>query len=215
MKRREAVVGWVVALILVGVPSTGQNLVANGEFDVNADGWGLLADGSFEWVAEDRDNCAASGASELTNGMLAPGEAPVQVCVIGLVEGQSYSFGADVRFASGQSVAGSARVQLYFYSDSNCLSSSIGPAFSPPIASDTTDTWLRTENLDAIAPPTTESALLVVFLQKDGADSFVARFDRIFLVPGEGRLFADGFEAGATCRWSAENPLLVEDGRTE
>ncbi len=206
MNGRIQVAVWFLALATAATPVSSQNLVGNGEFQVSTAGWGLLADGSFEWVDDDHDGCVGSGAAELTNEMSTAGEAPAQTCVTGLVGGESYTFGADVLFPSGQSVTGAARAQIYFYPGANCSTSSLGTAFAPSIASDLPDLWLRTENLEAIAPPTIGSALVVVAVQKDGLGPFVARIDHVFVFRGASLLFADGFEAGATCRWSAASP---------
>jgi hypothetical protein len=58
-----------------------------------------------------------------------------------------------------------------------------------------------------IAPPGAESAQLrVVLFKEDGGDVLTLRFDGVYLVPGGGHLFGDGFEAGSRCHWPATSP---------
>lgn len=211
LRRSAALLAGLVGLVAAAAPAGGQNLAGNGELDETTAGWYLLGTGTLDWDSADHDNCFASGSAAITNAD--PGLFDVyQIqCAPGVVPGQAHSFGADFNFPSGQAVSGSAQIELRFYPDLNCTDSALLLAASPPVYSSAPSIWQRSANLAAVAPPESLAGQIAIVVHKEAAGPLIALVDGVFLVPGAGRLFADGFGAGATCRWSAAIPLLEED----
>ena len=196
----------LVVLVAAAAPAFGQNLAPNGEFDDNVLGWVQSGVGTLAWTAEDHDGCLASGSAEMTNAQPGTLDFYLLVCAPGVVPEQVYSAGADFNFPVGQATSGSAKLELRFYEDPNCAGSAIGFFPTPAVDSTSPSIWQRSEWLAALAPPASQAVLIGIVVHKDAAGSLVALVDGVFVVSGAGRLFDDSFEAGASCRWSAEGP---------
>lgn len=196
----------LAGLLAAAAPAAGQNLAGNGEFDEHTEGWYLGGAGTVEWSVDDHDACAASGSAQLTNAQAGTLDLYLIRCAPGVVAEQVYSLGADFNFPGGQAISGSAQIEARFYADVNCAGSAVGFVPSPLVLSTASGVWQRSESLDAFAPPTSQAVQIGIVVHKDDVGPLVALVDGVFVLSGAGLVFVDGFDSGATCRWSAEGP---------
>jgi len=209
----------VGSAILVGVVALAsasavraQNILPNGEFDTDVLPW-ITQNGEITlgWAAIDHSGCSStiSGTAQATN--LAPAatqERAAAVCVTGIVGGGAYSFGADLRFPTGQARTGEAHIVLVWFATAACTGLSGDTAFGD-LTVDTTSagSWVRVRNDLAAAPANAQSASFSVRLLKNEASGSLAlALDGAFLVPAAGFLFGDGCESQSSCHWSAAIP---------
>jgi hypothetical protein len=202
-----------VLLATVSAPGlTAQNLIANSEFDIDTDAWevfGVVS--SLEWDTIDHDSCGDASGSALGTSLnaLPNYTQPFATCVSGIVPGVTYSFGADLRFPTGQATTGSAVIYPVWYDGvPDCDGTSIpgGENSEPVLTTATPGIWVRSSHDGITAPPGALQLQLRVQLSKVQAQDLALRFDGVYVYPTAGALFVDGFETDSTCRWSAESP---------
>jgi hypothetical protein len=206
--------GWMLVLgALRSGPAIGsQNLVANGQFDLDIDGWSVVSPqiSDLEWDDFDATSCGPlSGSALATNfSIVASGSAAFAYCVPGVVAGETYSFGGRLRFPTGQAQTGYGKILLLWAEQEDCLGNVLGTVGSDVnVLSETAGTWVRTRNDAVVAPAGSQAAIVRVFLLKDSHTGALDMFfDSVYLVPEPGYLFADSFENDSLCRWSAEVP---------
>jgi len=211
--RRHRLSPFVALAVLLAVALATQadagNLVPNSEFDRDTAGWDEVSDGQslLGWASLDHDTCGAgSGSALAANGATTPDNGMgFHTCVTGVVGGQSYSLGGDLRFPTGQTATGTANLTVFWYGSSDCSVHFLGvePA-QPELSTDTSGVWVSALSESAIAPASAHSAELRVTVIKEQAnDVLLLRFDGVYLAPGGGFLFGDGLDTGSFCRWSA------------
>ncbi len=189
-----------------------QNLVANGEFDVDVDGWTVISPSisDLDWHTADATGCGDdSGSALATNfSIVASGSSMFEYCVPDVAPGQLLSFGGRLRFPTGQVQTGYSYILLSWMEQDDCQGNGLGGEVSDLIVqSATAGTWVRTRNDGVVAPAGTQSVALRLYLLKDSATgSLDLRADSVYLVPAPGYLFADGFEIASGCRWTSEVP---------
>jgi hypothetical protein len=202
---------WAVLQATLTAPGLmAQNLVVNPEFDIDTDTWEVFGNvSSLEWDTIDHDSCGDASGSALGTSLNALGDytQPFATCVSGIVPGVTYSFGADLRFPTGQTTTGSAVIRPVWYDGvPNCEGLSIpGGEYSEPVLTTVTPgIWVRSSRDGITAPPGALNLQLRVQLTKDQPQDLALRFDGVYVLPTSGALFVDGFETDSTCRWSAE-----------
>lgn len=200
----------IAAALFAAELAHGQNLAPNAEFDTDVLPWSTgLGDASVAWTGLDHDGCdaATSGALLATNNAAnATQGRGISACITDFVPGQIYTFGADLRFPTGQARTGSALMKLVFLASNDCTGFSRTTVDSAALDTSNLGNWVR---LQSSGVPVEEdgSIALVARLIKSGAGgSLEVDVDGAFLVLGDGFLFADGFERQSTCHWSTASP---------
>ena len=184
----------------------GQNLAPNAEFDTDVPPWSaVLGDASVVWTGLDHDGCdaAISGAALTTNNAAnATQGRGISVCITDFVPGEVYTFGADLRFPPGQAQTGSVFMRLVFLASNDCTGSSRTIVDSAPL--DTSDhvDWVRLQSTGIPLAEDGSIALVARLIKNEAGGSLELDVDGAFFVPGEGFLFADGFERQSACHWS-------------
>lgn len=203
----------VTALALAAAPGArAQNLLPNGEFDVDTLAWFTAGSGStIAWTGIDHSGCppSVSGALLQTNASTAAATARGSAaCVTDIVGNATYSFGVDLRFPTGQTRTGSAEVVVVWFETPDCtgLSGSTSSG-GPPVSTATAGNWVPVRNDAATAPAEAISASFSVRLLKNEAGGSLAlTYDGAFLADGVILLFNDDFERQSSCHWSATIP---------
>jgi len=202
-----------VVLVLTTFSATqAQNLIGNGELDFDTAGWEeTAAEGLLIWHTLDRDSCGDASGSGLLDNFAANTQYAFgpRGCATGIVPGQAYSIAAYLRFPSGQTAPGQGSLQVqWFDSATGCDGAPVPPFLQSSILTTATvDAWTPIGWEEVVAPAGAHSVQVVVALQKNvGGDTLLLHFDGVHVVSGAGFLFADGFGAESTCRWSAEQP---------
>jgi hypothetical protein len=184
----------------------GQNLAPNGEFDTDVPPWGVgLGDSSVDWTELDHDGCeaAVSGAALATNSAAnATQGRGISACITDFVPGQVYTFGADLRFPPGQARTGSALMKLVFLASTDCTGFSRTSVDTAPLDTSNTGSWVRLQGTGLPTEDDGSIALVARLIKNEAGGSLQLDVDGAFFLPGEGFIFADGFERQSTCHWS-------------
>lgn len=194
----------LVVIVLCGSPAIAQNMVSNGDFDINVAGW-TPYDISFDWDASDWAGEPTSGSGLVTNDADGSMHSGPLTCVDGVVAGQSYDLGGMIRIPTGQAGVGSAYFGFYWYSGPGCSGTQTWADATPWIS--TTDNWIPLTRWNIVAPPGTQSAWVGNFNAKSsaGTDPYLSYHDGVYFGVFGG-IFADGFETGSAYEWSAIAP---------
>src|SRR4051812_44909020 len=123
----------VLGALLLGIasPAAAQNLVVNPHFDTNANNWTLNAPGVFDSTT-DAGGSPSSGSVLATYAGPLLGSVPAFQCVQGIVAGESYTFGGNIRI--GQAIgspASSVTIEVQWVSNTACSAFnglSVGPS---------------------------------------------------------------------------------------
>lgn len=208
--RASAFVLVIAATLFTARPVEGQNLAPNAEFDTDVPPWSTsLGDSTVVWTGLDHDGCdaAISGAALATNSAAnATQGRGISACITDFVPGQSYAFGADLRFPSGQARTGSALMKLLFLASTDCTGFSRTTVDTPPLDTSNLGNWVRLESTGVPAAEDGSIALVARLLKNEAGGSLQLDVDGAFFAPGEGFIFADGFERQSTCHWSTTSP---------
>jgi hypothetical protein len=141
----QRLMGRLVALLGIGVGvlatpmAAAQNLVVNGDFDNDVDGWTELSI-PLSWdPTSDYQNSPASGSALIVNAIPLGNSGAVQ-CINGIVAGEAYRLSAWLRAPTGQS--GQAKRRVFVCG--TWSPTAVGPR---PGASDryitTSDSWVE------------------------------------------------------------------------
>ena len=184
----------------------GQNLAPNAEFDTDVPPWSTgLGDSSVVWTGLDHDGCdeAISGAALATNNAAnATQGRGISACITDFVPGQVYAFGADLRFPPGQARTGSALMKLVFLASNDCTGFSRTSVDSPPLDTSNLGNWVRLQSTGVPVEDDGSIAVVARLIKNEAGGSLQLDVDGAFFIPGDGFLFADGFERQSTCHWS-------------
>ena len=203
---RSAFALLITATLFTAGRIEGQNLAPNAEFDTDIPPWStVLGDSSVVWTGLDHDGCdaAISGAALATNNAAnATQGRGISACITDFVPGESYAFGADLRFPPGQARTGSAFLRLVFLASNDCTGFSRTTVDSAAL--DTSDhvDWVRLQSTGVPLEEDGSIALVARLIKNEAGGSLQLDVDGAFFVPGEGFIFADGFERQSTCHWS-------------
>ena len=66
--------------------------------------------------------------------------------------------------------------------------------------------WVRLQSTGVPLAEDGSIALVARLIKNEAGGSLELDVDGAFFVPGDGFIFADGFERQATCHWSATSP---------
>ena len=206
----SAVALLIATSLFTAGPAHGQTLAPKAEFDTDVAPWSAsLGDSSVVWTGLDHDGCdaAVSGAALATNSAAnATQGRGISVCITDFVPGQSYAFGADLRFPPGQARTGSALMKLVFLASTDCTGFSRTTVDSPTLDTSNLGSWFRLESTGVPTVDDGSIALVARLVKNEAGGSLQVDVDGAFFVPGDGFLFADGFERPSTCHWSTTSP---------
>lgn len=201
--------GLLVALLAIAAPVGGQNLLHNGRFDVDTNGW-AVASGHPGTIARnpfDRSGFPGSGVLELTHQSANSSQTAAFLgeCVAaspGSYMLRSYSF-----VAPGQARTGLMLWGLYVFGGTNCSSAQLVQIFGPP--NNTVGVW-RTHELQVTLPPgTTRVRPVFGLIKNEAGGEFKMRLDDVFFgkpcAVGPSRLCLDANRFGVTATWQTSD----------
>ncbi len=199
----------VVALMCLPTASAkdGANLLSNGAFDVGVyvAEWLPLGTSTIEWHSADSEGEPGSGSAIASNNSAFPSSWGARQC-IEVIEGDpEYFLSAMIFVPSGQPTTGWGALFIEFMDSPNCQGRYVDFHYSPKVRTTTPDQWLESA-IAVAAPPTAQSAWVLLAVAKDQATgSLTAAFDNVRVLSGA-EVFTDGFESGDPSRWSAIVP---------
>jgi len=186
----------ILTMTAIAAPAIAHNLVVNPNFDDDTMGW----EGPGVYDAHDVDFSPTSGSSTFVNTSAGTaGFAFARQCITLDPADVGFDVSAWTYVASGQPAAGYARVDLVWYTDTQC--ESFLTAHSLPQSS-VFDAWERSVGRIFI-PHTTQSVRVSAINQKSEAGDFQAFFDAATLDSNQTMIFGDSFETGSVDAWSA------------
>lgn len=195
---------WLTLVLVVGLPVAplaAQNALLNPDFDVDVAGWQAFL-GSFDLdpMHEDADGCPESSSGRL---VAVPGPGPAALAELWATDScldvlplQEVWVGATLWLRSEGFVAVSFTV--IEYTDDACTTF-LDPPVQTPIELSVGSTP-EAEHLSVVASAGVESVGLRIDTGALVPNALL--LDRLYLGVAE-RVFADDFEGGSTCRWSA------------
>jgi hypothetical protein len=167
-----------LALALIAAPSFGQNLIANGQFLTNLNGWTSFTDeGSAVWASA---GALEAGSAAMTSTAADSGvfKAYLTQCVP-VASGTSYVLSHRVRFSD--TTSGFAETAIYWDKNSDCSSYVSGNGLATSSASPGT---FLADSITVTAPANATAAYVQVGIDKASAGgSMSVSFDDISLVP--------------------------------
>lgn len=180
--------GWLIIIAFVATPGLAQNLLTNGDFAVDVLGWGFTTPGTFSFNgALDADSNPASGSGQLANTSPVPfGTSFASQCINGMFGGNSYDFGARIRFDSGnlQTATGRANIVVNFFDGPNCSGNNLGGSTTANVLSSVTDVWTQAEVLGFVAPAGAVSVQVSLFTNKvEDTGTITINFDNVVFGP--------------------------------
>ena len=177
--------GFVVVTAFVGLPAWGvsQDLIVNGHFHTDINGWTLVGVGTQAWDPLDWLADPSSGSIRITNTSPAANQPTGSAQCILLTPSGTYEFGAHVRFPTGQALGGGG-VAVGWFNNTTCTNPPISTANTPPVFSTTTDTWVESFSSGVPAPAGTVAVGVGPGVVKLGAGGSTAGlFDRVRFGP--------------------------------
>lgn len=175
-----SIVANVLALALIAAPSTAQNLVANGNFLTDLNGWTQITDeGSAVWSST---GALDAGAAAMTSNAAVSGvfKRYLTQCVP-VTPGASYVISHRVKFSPTDTTTGFAETGLYWDKNPDCSSYIAGDGLVTATASPGTF-FLDTRTITA--PANATSAFIQVGVDKMPAGgSMSVTVDNISFVP--------------------------------
>ena len=153
-----------LALACAAGRASADNLVANGSFTANVQGWSATADATAAWTGEDATGGSGSGSARVVNGAAAPGTIVGLSQCLAVREGQSYGWGARVRVAAPSGVL--AFVQLSFFGGAACGGGELARSSTEPQVS---TGWELVSGKATAAPAGAASARVLLAVQKADA----------------------------------------------
>ncbi|MEO8196113.1 MAG: hypothetical protein ABI689_05280 [Thermoanaerobaculia bacterium] len=206
----EAALRIVVGTLIAAPAFAIQNLAPNAEFDTDIVPWSAgFNSSSLGWTEVDRSGCSSSisGAAQAMNFASSPDQGRgIFACISDFVPGQTYTFGADLQFPSGQTRTGSALMLAVWLASTDCSGFSRTTDSSPTIDSTTAGDWVHVEGTTVAGEGDGSVALVARLIKDQAGGSLTLDYDGAFFVAGAGFLFADGFDRQSTCRWSSTSP---------
>lgn len=132
-----------------------QNIVINGGFDGNVEGWKIVrGEGTEVWDPLDVNGNVQSGSMHLANTG-GPDPFTVSGQCLPLSPSGTYEFGASIRFSSPAVPGGFGSVVVGFFGNPCCAGTPLAAESSPPVSSTTTDRWVESFTPVLTAPPGT------------------------------------------------------------
>ena len=178
--------GLFLAAALLALPSAvrAQDLIVNGHFNTNINGWTLVGIGTQAWDPLDWQASPASGSIRITNTDPTANQGTGSGQCILLTPSGTYEVGAHVRFPSGQAALGAGGVGVAWFDNTTCANPPIGTNNTPAVFSTTTNTWVESFTAALAAPPGTVAVAVAPGVVKATAGgSLAALFDRVRFGP--------------------------------
>ena len=177
-------------LILLGTawlaaPAESQNLIVNGTFDQDLQGWDNTDAAS--WDMEDANQSSTSGSLWLPSPVDLNTGNLVWQCIA--VSGETtYEYGAKFLIPAGQVGSAQVGVSMSWWETDQCELGGGGPiSFAPEINSSETGTWMELSG-DSVSPLEATGALLFLSNTKTAnpVGAVVTQFDDAFVLPEPG-----------------------------
>lgn len=169
-----------VSLVLGALPSSAQNLIANGRFLTDLGGWNAQTDeGSAVWASV---GATEAGSAALTSNAAIEGvlKSYLTQCVA-VAAGSSYVLSHQVRFSASESTTGFAETVIYWDTNPGCSGFISGSSVATQKASP--GVFFLDSNT-VTAPPGAVAAFVQVGIDKQQAGGTMSvAFDDISLVP--------------------------------
>ena len=172
----------ILALALPTLPAAAQNLIPNGRFDTNLDGWTNIESTKF-WTSDDADNNPNSGSAMIVNNFDVGSGGFIRVCVP-IQPSVHYLYGGDIKIVSSVADSGTGSIQLGFWPQLGCTG---GGVFGGNLNTIQQGSWIPLFG-SADAPGNALSASLEIYIDKllvVSTNNLVARFDNVLLVVPE------------------------------
>jgi hypothetical protein len=161
-----------------------QDLIVNGHFHTDINGWTLVGIGSHVWDPLDWQANPASGSIRITNTNPVPNQGTASGQCIVLTPSGTYEAGAHVRFPSGQAAFGAGGVGVAWFNNTTCTDPPISTVNTPPVLSTTTNVWIESFMSGISAPPGTVAVGVAAGVGKATAGgSLMGLFDRVRFGP--------------------------------
>lgn len=179
--RRHRLVSSLLVLSLVAVAAGSSDadtdLVANGSFDVNEDGWTADPPATVEWSPLDANASAQSG-SALVRNLSAGGAYGISRC-IEIRPGGTYDFSARTFAPAGQAGFSVVQLRLWVLPEPGCSGDSLA-FYQHEVYS---GEWTVSEEPGIVAAQDARSLLMKFLLFKSTPSEVIAHFDEVHLVP--------------------------------
>lgn len=199
---------FVTACIVIAAAAsvaTAQNMIENGNFDTDVNGWLNETVVILAWSDLDAADSSSSGSALVSNTHPNAGNgAGIRRCAsVPVTAGEGFVYGGKILFPSGQARTGNAQVGLRFYEGPDCSGSQISG--QPRLSTAIFDTWVLLDSDEHIAPAGAQSVMFMAFPSKVEAGGVLdAYFDDLYVEPGQ--IFEAGFESGDTDDWDLVVP---------
>jgi hypothetical protein len=146
-----------LAATLLGLPrwSAGQDLIVNGHFHTDINGWTLVGIGSQAWDPLDWEANPGSGSVRVTNTNPVANQGTASAQCVPLTPSGTYEAGAHVRFPAGQPALGAGGVGIAWFNNTTCTDPPISTVNTPAVFSTTTNVWVESFMSGLTPPPGT------------------------------------------------------------
>jgi hypothetical protein len=179
MQRVRSLFFFVGALWVLPACAAAQDLVTNGHFHTDINGWTLQGQGSQGWDPLDWQGNPSSGSLRVTATAVGPPAATNSRQCIPLSPSGTYELGGHIRFPSGQPGGGLAAVGMLFYGTPDCSGSTLATTQTPVVSSTTVNTWVESFASGITPPFGTASVIVEGAVGMTGGTSLAALFDRV------------------------------------
>src|SRR5207244_878221 len=130
----------ITAVMGPAAPVAGQDLIVNGHFNTDINGWTLAGVGAQLWDPLDWQGNPASGSIRITNTNPVGNQGTGSGQCIPLTPSGTYEVGTHVRFPSGQAALGFGAAAVGWFDNTTCAGTPLATVNAPPVASTTTHT---------------------------------------------------------------------------
>ena len=142
------------AFLMLPAFAAAQDLILNGHFHTDINGWTLVGIGTQAWDPLDWQSNPASGSIRITNTDPTANMGTASGQCILLTPSGTYEFGGHVRFPTGQSL-GAGGVAVAWFSNPTCTPPEISTNNTPAVFTTTVNTWVESFSSGVTAPPGT------------------------------------------------------------
>jgi hypothetical protein len=175
---------FVAALLVLPAFAAAQDLIVNGHFHTDINGWTLVGVGTQAWDPLDFEGNPGSGSIRITNTNPVANQVTGSGQCILLTPSGTYEAGARVRWPSGQAGLGAGGVGMAWFNNTTCTDPPISTQNTPGVINTTTNLWIETFLPAVTPPPGTVAVGVAVGVGKSGAGgSLTALFDRVRFGP--------------------------------
>jgi hypothetical protein len=182
--RRLRALFLVTAILGPAASVAGQDLIVNGHFHTDINGWTLIGIGTQAWDPLDWQGNPSSGSIRVTNTDPVANQVTGSGQCILLTPSGTYEAGGHVRFPSGQVAFGGGVIGVLWFDNPTCTNPPLSSVSTPTVFSTTTNTWVESFTAGLVAPPGTIAVGVGPAVGKAGAGgSLAGLFDRVRFGP--------------------------------